>query len=225
MRLPSMSRPYRSSYREFRPGIDLPAWFQDDLKAIDSKLYLIWHPYRVMWDNLMNQYEGDAENPRFTIHREHGEENWGFVLTDGKGSPLPEFSWHVWRIAEPHGWSHIVKIEDKSSEYLSLLTSRLYIQARFRDTYGDFAWNKNIKEEQDEAHIKAQDAHQEMFDAVQDENKWLTRNAMDNMERGNTAPTNPTVGQIISYPGQKNRGTIVRPLEDDDVGLKGFEDL
>lgn len=224
MRLPSMSRPYRSTYREFIPGIDLPSWFQDDLKAIDSRLYLIWHPYRVMWDNMMNQYEGDAENPRFTIHREHGEENWGFVLTDGKGTPLPEHAWHLWRFCEPHGWAHIVKIEDKSSEYLSLLRNRLHIQARFRDTYGDFAWNKNIKEEQDEAQIKAQDAHQEMFDAVQDENKWLTRNAMANMERGVTKPTNPTTGQIISYPGQVNRGTIVRPLEDDDVGLKGFDD-
>lgn len=224
MRLPSMSRPYRSAYREFIPGIDLPSWFQDDLKAIDHKLYLIWHPYRVMWDNMMNQYEGDAENPRFTIHREHGEENWGFVLTDGKGTPLAEHAWHLWRFCEPHGWAHIVKIEDKSSEYLSLLRNRLHIQARFRDTYGDFAWNKNIKEEQDEAQIKAQDAHQEMFDAVQDENKWLTRNAMAEMERGNTAPSNPTTGQIISYPGQVNRGTIVRPLEDDDVGLKGFDD-
>jgi len=224
MRLPSMSRPHGSSYREFMPGIDLPSWFQDDLKAIDPKLYLVWHPFRVMWDDMMNQYEGDSENPRFTIHREHGEENWGFVLTDGKGTPLSEQAWHVWRFCEPHGWAHIVKIEDKSSEYLGLLTKRLHIQARFRDTYGDFAWNKNIKEEQDEAQIKAQDAHQEMFDAVQDENKWLTRNAMDNMERGVTAPSNPTTGQIISYPGQKNRGTIVRPLEDDDVGLKGFDD-
>jgi len=63
-----------------------------------------------------------------------------------------------------------------------------------------------------------------MFDAVQDENKWLMRNAMENMERNVTAPTNPTVGQIISYPGQKNRGTMERPLEDEDVGLVGFDD-
>lgn len=223
MRLPEALRPSNSSYREFIPGIDLPSWFQDELKAIDSKLYIVWHPFRVMWDDLMNQYEGLLEDPRFCIHQEHGEENWGFVLTDGKGVPLPEFSWHVWRLCEPYGWAHVVKIEDKSSEYLSLLTRRLHIQTTFRDTYGDVAWNKNTREEQEEAQIKAQDAHQEMFDAVQDENKWLMRNAMENMERGVTEPTNPTVSQIISYPGQKNRGTMERPLEDEDVGLIGFD--
>jgi len=224
MRLPEALRPSNSSYKEFTAGIDLPSWFQDDLKSIDSKLYIIWHPFRVMWDDIMNQYEGLLEDPRFFIHREHGEENWGFVLTDGKGTPLPEYAWHVWRFCEPHGWAHIVKIEDRSSEYLSLLTKRLNMQARFRDTYGDIAWNRHARDEQEEGHIKAQDAHQEMFDAVQDENRWLTKNAMENMERGVTAPTNPTVSQIISYPGQKNRGTMERPLRDEDVGLVGFDD-
>jgi hypothetical protein len=207
------------------PGKDLPSWFMNDLKSIDERLYIVYHPFATIWDDMMNQYEGELEDPRFTIHREHGQEVWGFVTTDGVGAPLPECAWHVWRLCEPHGWAHVVRVESKEGEYLKLIVDRLSIQARFRDRYGDIAWNRNTSFESEEAQVKAQDAHQEMFEAVQEENSWLTRNARDNMARGVTAPTNPQKETIISYSGQKNRSRLSRPLEDADVGLKGIEDL
>jgi hypothetical protein len=225
MKLPNTLRPCNSQIRECQKGIDLPSWFFDDLKAIDNKLYIVWHPFRQMWENLMNQYEGELEDPRFTIHREHGKEVWGFVMTNGSGEPLPEQAWHVWRLCEPHGWAHIVRIDSKAEGYLKLLTHRLHVQAQFRDKYGDIAWNRHIDKEQTLAQQAKQDAQQEVFEAVQDENKWLMKNAMDNMARGKTAPTNPTVEKIISYGGQKNHTATSRPLDDADVGLKSIHDL
>jgi len=197
----------------------------DDLKSLDTKLYIVYHPFAMIWDDMMNQYEGELEDPRFTIHREHGEEVWGFVTTKGDGSPIPECAWHVWRLCEPHGWAHIVRIEDKAEPYLKLLVNRLHIQAEFRNKYGHIAWNRNTRFEDEEAQIKAQDDYQESFEAVQKENSWLTKNARENMSRGVTAPTNPTVEKIVSYAGQKNRTATSRPLRDEDVGLKGIEDL
>jgi hypothetical protein len=207
------------------PGKDLPSWFMDDLKSIDEKLYIVYHPFAVIWDDLINQYEGELEDPRFSIHREHGEEVWGFVTTFGDGSPIPEGAWHVWRLAEPHGWAHIVRIDSKHGEYLHLLVDRLHVQAQFRDRYGDIAWNRNTRDEQETAQKEAQDAKQEMFEAVQEENAWLTRNARDNMSRGVTAPTNPVKETITSYAGQTKHSRTSRPLDDVDVGLKGIEDL
>jgi len=225
MKLPNTLRPSNSSNRECQRGIDLPSWFFDDLKAIDDKLYIVWHPFRTMWDDIMNQYEGALDDPRFTIHREHGEEVWGFCPTDGTGAPTPERAWHVWRLAEPHGWCHVVRIDYKAEPYLKLLVNRLHLQAKFRDRYGDIAWNRHIDEQQQLNQERLQADKDEMFKAVQDENKWLMKNAMDNMARGVTRPTNPEVSKIISYSGQKNRTATSRPLEDADVGLKGIEDL
>ncbi len=225
MKLPSTLRPSNSTYRECIPGKDLPSWFLDNLKSIDSKLYVVYHPFAQIWDDMMNQYEGELEDPRFTIHREHGEEVWGFVTTRGDGSPIPECAWHVWRLCEPHGWAHVVRVDSKNQEYLNLMINRLHIQAEFRNRYGDIAWNRHTRFEDEEAQAKAQDDYQEQFEAVQEENSWLTRNARENMERGITAPSNPMIEKIVSYSGQKNRTATSRPLRDEDVGLKGIEDL
>ncbi len=225
MKLPSTCRPSNSKYRECIAGKDLPSWFMDNLKAIDEKLYIVYHPFALIWDDLINQYTGELEDPRFTIHREHGEEVWGFVTTDGDGAPIPECAWHVWRLCEPHGWAHVVRIEDRSEQYLQLMIDRLHIQSEFRDRYGDIAWNRNTRSEDEEAQRKAQDEHQEGFEAAQEENAWLTRNAMDNFQRGKTDPTNPVHETITSYAGQTNKSRTSRPLEDADVGLKGIEDL
>ena len=225
MKLPSTLRPSNSTYRECIPGRDLPSWFMDNLKSIDDKLYLVYHPFAVMWDNLMNQYEGELEDPRFCIHREHGEEVWGFVTTKGDGAPIPEGAWHVWRLWEPHGWTHIVRIDSKHDQYLETVIERLHTQARYCDRYGNFAWNRNMRDEQEQAQVKRQDLHQEQFEAVQEENSWLTRAARDNMSRGIMRPTNPMKETISSYSGQKHRSKLERPLDDSDVGLKGIEDL
>ena len=225
MKLPSTLRPSNSDHRVCIPGKDLPSWFLDDLKSIDHKLYVVYHPFATIWDNMINQYEGELLDPRFTIHREHGEEVWGFVTTRGDGSPIPECAWHVWRLCEPHGWAHVVRVDSKHSEYLGLIIKRLHVQAEFRNRYGDIAWNRNTRFEDEEAQVQAQDAHQEMFEAVQEENSWLTRNARENMARGITDPTNPRTGTIISYPGQTKHTATDRPLRDEDVGLKSIEDL
>jgi hypothetical protein len=197
----------------------------DDLKAIDEKLYIVYHPFALIWDDLMNQYEGELDDPRFSIHREHGEEVWGFVTTKGDGSPIPECAWHVWRLSEPHGWTHIVRIDSKHDQYLGLLINRLHIQREFRDRYGNIAWNRLTRDEQETAQVKMQEDQQEAFEAVQDENAWLLKNARDNMSRGITAPTNPQKETITSYAGQTNKSRTSRPLDDHDVGLKSIEDL
>lgn len=225
MKLPSTLRPSNSEYRECIAGKDLPSWFMDSLKAIDEKLFIVYHPFAMIWDDMMNQYVGELEDPRFTIHREHGEEVWGFVTTYGDGAPIPEGAWHVWRLCEPHGWAHVVRVESKEGEYLKILTDRLHLQAKFRDRYGDIAWNRNMAEEQSIEQTAAQDAHQEGLVAMQEENSWLMKNAMDNFQRGKTAPTNPTIEKVVSYAGQKNHTATSRPLEDEDVGLKGIDDL
>ncbi len=225
MKLPATLRPSGSTNRECQRGIDLPSWFFDDLKSIDEKLYIVWHPYATIWDDIMNQYEGELLDPRFNIHREHGEEVWGFVTTNGRGEPTPERAWHVWRLCEPHGWAHVVRIENKASQYLKLLTHRLNVQARFRDRYGDIAWNRNMRDDQEASQKEALDAKHEMFEAVQEENSWLTRNAMDNFQRGIVKPSNPMIEKIISYAGQTNKSRTSRPLMDEDVGLKSIDDL
>jgi hypothetical protein len=179
----------------------------------------------MIWDDMMNQYEGELLDPRFSIHREHGEECWGWVTTDGDGAPIPEGAWHVWRLCEPHGWAHVVRVESRHDQYLGLMINRLHIQKTFRERYGDIAWNRLTRDEQEETQIKMQDAYQEGFEAAQEENAWLMKSARDNMSRGVTAPTNPMIEKIVSYAGQTNKSRTSRPLEDSDVGLKGIEDL
>ena len=225
MKLPSTLRPSNSTHRQCIPGTDLPSWFMDGLKSIDEKLYIVYHPFRLIWDNLMNQYTGELDDPRFTIHREHGEEVWGFITTNGDGSPIPEGAWHVWRLWEPHGYTHVVRVESKEDGYLRFMLDRLHLQAFVRDKDGSIAWNRHMAEEQSIAQVAAQDAHQESLGAVQEENSWLMKNAMESFQRGHTAPTNPMIQKIISYPGQKNHTATSRPLEDEDVGLKSIEDL
>ena len=73
-------------------------------------------------------------------------------------------------------------------------------------------------------HNDAQNANQDRFEGVSEENSWAMKEAMDNMSRGITDPTNPQREQIISYPRQKKRSRTVRPLEDEDVGLVGFDE-
>ena len=158
MKLPSTLRPSNSEYRECIAGKDLPSWFMDSLKAIDEKLFIVYHPFAMIWDDMMNQYVGELEDPRFTIHREHGEEVWGFVTTYGDGAPIPEGAWHVWRLCEPHGWAHVVRVESKEGEYLKILTDRLHLQAKFRDRYGDIAWNRNMAEEQNKEPLESFDS-------------------------------------------------------------------
>lgn len=219
MKLPKKCRPFNAAHRQFRPGIDLPSWFADGLQAIDKDLFLVWHPYRVLYDDVMNIYTGELENPRFSIHQEYGQEVWGWVLKDTEDAPILEGKWHLWRLCWPHGWCHITSIDFPNEEYLSLVLNRLDFQAKFRDKYGHFAYNRHFREKQGEIQDQMQAAKDEIFKLVQDENKWLTRKAMENFDRGVTAPTNPKKETIQSYAGQGHRSRLSRPLEDHEGGL------
>ena len=219
MKLSYNMRPRGISRRRFARGLDLPSWFEDGLKSIDSKLEIIYHPYRVMWDDIINEYSGSIEDPRYTIHQEFGEENWGWVLTNGDGSPIPENSWHIWRRCDPQGWAQVIQIEDEHGFYLHLVLKRLNLQARFTDKYGHRAWSRRLDDEHTgEAAIQQKDKEY-LFQAFQEENTWLLRKAKENFHRGKVAPTNPTRESVISYPGQINRTKTVRPLEDREGGL------
>ena len=216
MRLPHI--PW-SPHKQFHPGADLPSWFWDNLKAIDRDFYLIWHPYRVLWDNIINTYEGSLEDPRYTIHREFGELNFGFVLTDNNKAPLADCKWHLWRWCEPHGWAHIVGIEDHHDRYLKLLQKRLYLQAKFTDRYGFRAWNHKLDDDLTAEQQIQQKDREYAFKSFQEENDWLMKRAMENFGRGHAAPTRPTKDVITSYPGQSNRSRIIRPLTDKEGGI------
>ena len=200
-------------------GLDIPSWFFYNLRAIDQDFYLIKHKYRVMWDSIINEYEGELEDPRFTIHEEFGALNFGFVLTDNVGSPILENAVHLWRHCWPHGWAHILKLESTESEYLKLVLRRLHIQAKFTDRYGFRAWTRRLDEEHSEENEKMMADRQYAQQCLHEENKWLINKAKENYERGNIAPTNPTRDVITSYSGQTNRSKIERPLTDEEGGL------
>lgn len=216
--LPNILRPRGIFHKEVSPGLDLPTWFVDSIKAIDEHLHFVWHPYEVIYDDVMNEYSGKADDPRFTIHEEYGQENWGYVLTDNVGRPKEEAFWHIWRLHEPYGWTHLVRIEAPDEpEYLVLLLNRIHLQARIKDKYGTRAWSRNMQEESDKIQEQNLREKQDLFNAFQEENSWLTEKAMENFQRGHLRPTNPQKETIMSFDKQGNRSRISRPLEDEDA--------
>lgn len=218
--LPDRLRPRGIPHRPLRPGIDVPTWFIEGLKGMDPKLHLVWHPWRIMYDQIMNQYEGDPDDPRFTITEFAGEETWGFPLTNEKGEPIPERRWHVWRLCDPYGWAHVCDIKSEKRDYLRILLNRLHWQALLSNaTGGRKAMLREMQEMQETKMVNEQNKAQELWSAVQEENSWLMREAMDNMGRGKVAPTNPQKESIFSFPGQKSHSRIIRPLDDEEGGL------
>lgn len=203
-------------YRQCDMGVDLPREFIDQLRSIDRDLYPVWHEYRVLWDDLINTYSGAIDDPRFTVNYDHGALNFGFVLTDGNGAPIPERKWHIWRWSYPHGVAHICPLDSTDPEYLKLLVRRLYLQATVTDKYGFSSYSRLLAESDADRRAQLQKERAETLKEAQDENAWLTRRAMENLESGRTAPTNPKKESIYSYKGQSNRTKTERPLEDTD---------
>jgi len=217
--LPNTLRPRGYRQRELKPGLHVPTGFIGDLKAIDEHLWLVWHPYRVMYDDVMNEYAGLLEDPRHQIHgTDNGLEVWGWVLKH-QGYPIPEEKWHIWRLCWPNGWCHICPLQSTDAGYLGLIARRLYLQATTRNRYGDRAWSKKLQDDEEAAFEKDSARTMEMFDAVGQENKWLSDRVRENFERGIVAPSNPQKETIVSYSGQGNRSRIVRPLDDTEGGL------
>lgn len=214
MRLPNQWRPEGLAYRELKPGLDLPAWFIDDIRSVDPNLYFVWHPYRIMtYEDIMNQYSGSIEDPRFTI----GDQGWGFVLTGPNKEPLPEERWHCWRLCET-GWAHIFDVKYKIPSYLKQLRDRLHLQKTLTDKGGAKAYIKYLREERDRLDEQDQADETQLFGDVQDENSWLMKKAMSNFERGVTDPTRPQKDVIVSGPWSK-RSKITRDITDEEGGL------
>lgn len=206
--------------RKVNPGLDLPCSFLDNIRAIDPKIYPIFHPYRVNWDDTQNQYTGDLEDPRYHIGYYPGfsEELWGWPLKDRFDNPIPEPAWHLWRLSQV-GWHHIIRIESTESKYLHILVERLHLQALYRDRYGNKAWNKKMKEDEEAQKEKEASQRADELNEINKANRGLITSAREELERGNFAPTNPTKEIITSYSGQKNHTKIIRPLTDEEGGL------
>lgn len=217
--LPNDYRPNGVRFRDFIPGHDLPYQFYLDIQAIDYKLYFVWHPYNVMYDMIMNQDLGPVDDPRFVIEEQHGEEVWGWITTDGRGSPIKDETWHIWRLCDPYGWAHICNVVSSSPEYLKLLVNRLHLQARIQAERGDLAYNRQLREEEEAARERQQQEMKELYAAVQDENSWLVNRAAENFHAGKTAPTRPTKDIIYSHKDQTNKSRIVRDITDAEGGL------
>lgn len=219
LKLPLKGRP-DVLYRQCALGVDLPASFIYDIRALDSNIYPIYHKYRLLWDDLINCYQGSLDDPRYVISREYGELNFGYVLSNGRGVPTLEDRWHLWRWCEPaRGWAHIINIDSKEVGYLNLLVKRLWLQARYNDRYGFRGYSKFLQELEEEVKEKRLQERQDLMNDIAKVNSSMLSRAKDNFERGHTKPTNPQKQQIISYPGQQNRGTLTRPLKDREGGL------
>lgn len=219
MKLPEKMRPRGVRYREFTPGLDLPSWFYYGLKGIDQDFHLVYHPYQVIWENIINEYLGKIEDRRLTIHREFGELVFGLVLKQDDGTPTPDNSWHIWRYCDPYGWAHIVNVKSDHGHYLKLLLNRLHLQGRFSDKYGHKAYGRKLQADTEAQNEKIKRDKEELFNAVHEENKWLMDKAAENFERGVTAPTNPQKETIFSAPGVMNRTKTSRGLTDEEGGL------
>lgn len=206
--------------KPLRAGLDVPCKFLDELKAIDENLYLVWHPYKVIYESLMNQYTGPkGDDERFNIHEEYGEEVWGFPTRATRNDgPQAECKWHVWYLHQ-EGYYHVSVLLDTDQRYLDVLARRLFLQSVISDRYGKLAWNKMQREEQERYTKAKQAASEDLYNEVQKENAWLVNKAADNFRSGITAPTNPTKEIITSFSGQGNKTKIIRPVSDTEGGL------
>lgn len=220
LKLPKRHRP-GLRIREVEPGVDLPCWFLDGMKALDTNLHFVWHPWRFLYDDVMNEHTGPADDPRFCIGRQPGfgdEECWGFILKGSGDDPLPENKWHVWRLCEG-GWAHIMPIDMTTPAYLKFALDRLYLHDQIVQRYGFLAWNDYLEEEQAIARSKKIDNLDQLFTDTTKENSWLLRSAMDAFQKRQVGATAPTRDVITSYANQSNHSRITRPLTDKEGGL------
>ena len=210
-------------YRQLKPGIDCPSWFFEGVKALDPCLHLVWHPFKVLYDDLMNQYSGKIEDPRYTIgtQDQYGNELiFGFVLTDGKKRPAPDNHWHLWRLANDRGWAHVAALETTTDEdYLKFVLDQLYVRDQVLSKYGARALTRYIREEQELFEEKKKITQGNLFSDINKENKRLFRSAYENFLNGKVSATNPTRDIITSFSGQTNKSRITRTITDKEGGL------
>jgi hypothetical protein len=217
VQLPKDKRP-DVPYKKCMRGVDLPAWFIDEIQGIDQHIYPVWHEHRLLWEaTIMNRDYGDADDPRHVINYDYGHLNFGFVFTNGKGEPSKQHRWHLWRLNKDHGWAHIYELAATHPEYLKTVLHKLWFQGYIIDNYGWQTFMKIHREKEEDLRDEEKKVQQEWYEACQQENAWLTRAAMDNFHRGKTKPTSPQKETISSYSGQGKRSRLSRDLQDEDV--------
>jgi hypothetical protein len=173
----------------------------------------------MLWDDIINDYSGSLEDPRYQISREHGDLNFGYVLTNGKGVPSPDGHWHIWRLCHERGWAHVINIDSKDTAYLNLLVKRLWLQTQYNDKYGYRGYSTLMEQLDEEAREKASAEREDMMKEIGKVNSAMMNRAKQNFESGITAPTNPTKDIIMSGGGLTNKSRITRPITDKEGGL------
>ncbi|MFQ5753143.1 MAG: hypothetical protein ACE5HI_14215 [bacterium] len=207
-------------------SINLPRWFRDDLNAIDKRFKLVWHPWRMIWDDVMNKDTGPLDDPRFNIRWDdsYGCEVWGFVLKGLDDNPIPENRWHLWRFTPDYGWSHIIDIKSKDPKHLQTIIKILWQKAVARDKGWKHA-NSESRQHQVEEHEKPISEYNDKFKWVQEQNRDFIQKAYENFAMGRTRPTAPQKEIITSYSGQSNKSKIIRGLTDTEAGLVTMDDV
>ena len=144
----------------------------------------------------------------------------GHVLTNGKGEPTPDGTWHIWRWCEPaRAWAHIINIDSKDKVYLNILVHRLWLQDQFNSRYGNRGYMQMMEEADLAKRAKMQDDKQDLMKDISKANSAMMSRVRDNYLSGKVDATAPTRESIISYPGQGNKSRTVRPLSDLEGGL------
>lgn len=200
-------------------GTDISAWFYHNLLSIDHNFKIFFHPYEIIYDDIVNEYPGSLDDPRFTIHYEGGFKIFGHPLKKMTDELKPDGRFHIWRYCFPHGWAHVLPLESHEGPYLLTVLERIWFQAWFRDKYGDKAWNRMSREEQEAAQEAIQKIKTDKFGEVQEQNSWLMDKVKANFISGKVKPTNPTKDIIVSGGGINKRSRIVRPITDQEGGL------
>lgn len=210
----------RSDFKVIEPklGVDVPAKFYYDLKAMDPNLYLVYHPIRVLPTSpVINQYSSTLEEYRTPTSTSLGFACWGYPLTDRRGAPIPEGKWHVYRLCD-QGWAHVITLDYRTPEYLHRVVENIYMQVQL-EKRGRKAYREYLEQTAEEARLSKFNNQLQEFNDIQNENKWLLRRAREEASRGNFKPTRVEKETISSYAGQKNRSRIIRPATDTEGGL------
>ena len=173
IKLPRRHRP-NSLYRKCYPGVDLPRWFIDSVRAIDENLYPVFHRYRYLWEDVMTASSGSTVEPRYCIKASGNDLDWGWILTDGEENPLPENKWHLWRWCGDWGIAHVINIPSTDPDHLIKVVNRLKRQA-FLSNMSRKARMAFLQAEQEEDMLKKQAAADSRFKDTGNENKSLLK--------------------------------------------------
>lgn len=211
---------------DFRPGgylkpcelgVDLPSWFVNNIRSMDNKLYPIFHPYSLLYEDFMTADAGNLDDPRYCIHTSAAygnQELWGWPLKSRAGVKFNE-NWHLWRLSSI-GWCHVFEIESRDSEYLKLMLDELFIVNQITNKYGPRAVMEYRRDKAMMQQERQLAENKQLMNDTFAANRTIMKRVIENFEAGRVDPTNPTVETISSYAGQTNRSRIIRPLDDTD---------